>query len=885
MLLVPGETLGPYKVLSLVGAGGMGEVYRATDTRLGRTVAIKVVRDDVGERFNREIRAIANLKHPHICMVHDIGRHDSSDFLVMEYLGGETLAQRLRRGPVVIADALRYSIQIADALDCAHRAGIIHRDVKPANIMLTEDGAKLLDFGLAYRFDGGLRSDSHNAEASTGTIRLTSEGSIVGTLNYMAPEQLQGKDADARTDIFAFGAVLYEMISGQPAFEGDSSAHVISSIMTAEPPPPDVESPAAGLINNVVRLCLAKNPEHRWRAVFDVGQCLRWAASGYALPVAETKPPRNPSKLMVAGLVIAAAILALYALAPFRTELSPYEFSVIAPTEVRLSSDREGGLALSPDGNTLAFIGDRGGSWGLWVRPLGSPQARLLAGTEGASFPFWSADGRKIGFFANRKLMTISTAGGPPTAVCDAPSGRGGSWGKNGLIIFTPGLNGRIHKVHQDGGTPTPITVIDGNRGEDAHYWPEFLADDTHFIYFARSRDSTKSGIAVASVRSETNAGRAGPIVNTNSRAFYVMVPGDRLRTRTYLLFIREGILMAQAFDQSALSVLGEPQPLAERVAFSGSFGLGFFAVRGNTLAYLPSQYEDQQLAWVDTRGYASSTVGGPGHFRNPRLSPDETRVAVERVDATTGVPDIWILDLTRHSSTRFAFDKRSDGSPVWSVNGESIVFQSDRHGPSSLYRKRANGVGDDERLTQATYIQIPSDETADGTVLYSEFHPQTGNDIWMLRRGADKGPIALIRSPFNDMQPKVSPDGKFIAYASDESNRLEIYVQPFPGLTSRWQVSSTGGQQPTWQQDGKRLFYVSPANELMSVDLTSATSALQVGNPQRLFTNGSLQSTGVGYGYDVSHDGKRFLVAVPVDTESRDSVSVVLNWWLKLAR
>jgi dipeptidyl aminopeptidase/acylaminoacyl peptidase len=443
-----------------------------------------------------------------------------------------------------------------------------------------------------------------------------------------------------------------------------------------------------------------------------------------------------------------------------------------------------------------------------------------------------------------------------------------------------------VHKVPQDGGTPLPVTTFDSGLNQDAHYWPEFLPDGSRFLYFARSRFAGKSGIAIGSIEADVTHQTGTPFLYGNSRPVYARSTASGIADPGgYVLFVRDGSLMAQPFDERRLTTAGEAHAIAERVALVGNFGLAYVSAGRNVLAYLKSEDPHEQLAWVNLDGHTVGYVGPPGEYSNPRLSPDETRVAVQRTDPATGVADVWILDLLRSTSTRFAFDRRSDSCPVWSPDGKHVVFSSDRHGPASIYRKPTGGVGDEQRLTEASYIQMPGCQTADGKLLYSEFHPETGIDIWLLEPDAATRQTALLRTNFNEMQPQVSPDGKFIAYASDESSRFEIYVQPFPELSARWQISTAGGQQPVWRRDGKRLYYVAPAGELMAIDFEGARPEVRAGNPQRLLSNRGLASADNTYRYDVSFDGTRFLIPLPVGEPPADLMTVVVNWSANLTK
>jgi eukaryotic-like serine/threonine-protein kinase len=884
MALLPSQRLGPYEILSAIGAGGMGEVYRARDTRLDRIVAIKILPDrladraELRERFEREARTVASLNHPHICTLYDIGHQDGTDFLVMEYLEGETLAQRLKKGPLPLAQVLQYAIEIADALDKAHRKGITHRDLKPGNIMLTKSGTKLLDFGLAK-----LKKDTAPANVTLSKVptedAVTVQGTILGTLQYMAPEQLEVKAVDARTDIFAFGAVVYEMTTGKKAFEGKSQASFIAKILEADPPPVSSLQPMTPpALDRVVKKCLAKEPEKRWQAASDVCDELRWIAesgSQAASPPIARQKLRDWLAWSVAGIAI---LVALALAAPYfrsaTTDVRSIQFS-ISPAQ---GSDLGPQVAaVSPDGTHVAFEAtDTSGKTLLWVRPLDSPNPQPLAGTEGAATPalFWSPDSRFIGFFAEGKLKTISASGGPIQTLANA-SPWGGTWSRDGTILFTPsgGFSG-LARVSAIGGVPSPATTLDPSRGERAHRWPQFLPDG-RFLYFSLNRQRENNGIFVGSLDSKETT----RVMSTDLMAEYAP-PG-------YLLFMQEHTLIAQPFDVGHMKMTGEPSHLAEGLLTSGNGGAAGFSVseRG-VLAYTGwGTSRDKRLVWFDRAGKQLGTVGQPGNYCGPEFSPDEKRVAVEigcNEDA-----DIWSLEVARGTSTRLTFDPANDRYARWSPDRNRILFQSNRGGTVyNLYQKAANGAGNEELVMQSSESKYPYDWSRDGRfVVYAAFgsgKEATGR-LWVLPLFGEHKPFAFLKTDFMETQARFSPDGHWMAYVSDESGKDEVYISSFPEASGKVLVSTNGGVQPRWRGDGKELFYLELDRKLMAVPVKEG-SALEVGSPKSLFDFSFSPRFGFDgnpyayYQYDVTADGQRFLLTTPPENASLP-VTVVLNW------
>jgi Tol biopolymer transport system component len=897
-VIPPGSRLGPYEIVAPLGAGGMGEVYKARDTRLERTVAVKVLPShksaspEVRQRFEREAKTISQLSHPHICALYDVGSHEGTEYLVMELLEGETLAERVARGPLPLEQTLRCGQEIADALDKAHRQGIVHRDLKPGNVMLTKSGVKLLDFGLAKAFEapaskGGLTSLPTKAA-------LTQEGTILGTFQYMAPEQLEGKDADARTDIFALGAVLYEMATGRKAFSGTSQASLITAIMSSEPPViSGVQPMTPPALDRVVKTCLAKDPEDRWQSAGDVGKELKWIAEGSAggigAPVAVVSARLRRERLgwlaaaaaSAAALILAVLLLRAHPAAP-RTVRSS-----MLPPEKSLFYYEDGPMALSPDGTKLAFIATNPeGKNMLWIRPLNGMSAQPLAGTERAAYPFWSPDGRFIGFFATGKLKKIDASGGPPQTLCDAQLARGGSWSSRGVILFSPSPREPLSRVSAAGGTATPVTVLDNSRREFSHRFPHFLPDGRHYIFLAQaiqSLDAKESDVLFAG---DLESKERRPLVRVRSNAAYVPTSGGS--ARGYLVFAQDRTVFAQPFDTKSLSLSGEPVPIAEGVTFYSNFGAAMFTTSENGVFVYQSGGAggNSELVWFDRSGSRLSALGTPADYQRPRISHDGRRVAVDIVDPATSRADVWIFDVARNVSTRLTFGPADNTSPAWSPDDDRVAFTSNRNGIGDLYEKSSAGTGEDHPdFVDATTFKTLSDWSRDGTLLL--YHgisrlTKTGWDLWTYSL-IDKRPNLFLSTLATEWHPVFSPDGRWVAYTSDESGRYEVYVQPFPARGGKWQVSPEGGNQPIWAPDGKELFYMSPDNKLMEADVSGTPATFQAGSPRVLFET-RLKGL-LGRRYDVSPDGKRFLINSMIGEVKGNPMTLVENWAAELEK
>jgi len=876
MAIAAGTRFGPYEIQSPLGAGGMGEVYKARDTRLDRTVAIKILPDTLSgdsqfrDRFEREARTISQLDHAHICALYDVGQERGTSFLVMQYLEGETLAARLEHGALPVSEALKIAIQIAGALDKAHRVGITHRDLKPGNVMLTKSGAKLLDFGLAKSSPvarGGM------SVMPTTPVSITAQGTILGTFQYMAPEQVEGGEADARTDLFAFGAVLYEMVTGRPAFQGKTQASLIGSIMRDDPTlTADVGGALPPALSRVIRTCLAKNPDDRFQTAHDVALQLQWILEGGSqVGIPAPVVPAAPTSRRIAWVpwsiaalaLIAAGVLAVMVLTRTTPPARMVRFEVANPDGIF----NVGAPRLSPDGRYLAFNAtDPTGNTRIWVRQLNSLTAQPLAGTDGSARPFWSPDSRFLGFMADGKLKKIEVSGGPAQKICDAPTGADGSWSQEGVILFDGRGTDPIYRVPAAGGTPVVAVKADQTRGEAQVGWPEFLSDGKHFMYLAMSQKIEDSSYRVASIDSPDTQ----PLASAQTQLAYA--PPDRL------LFVRDQTLVTQSFDPKAMKTLGDPTPLAERIG-TDSVGLATFSIsREGTLAYRTGD-PGSRLALVDRSGRELETMGDPGEYSNPALSRDGTRLAFDLSDKGSRKIDIWIRDLARKVNSRFTFGQGSNRVPLWSPDGNTVVFASTRSGPGDLYTKTANGQGDETVLLKDDQLKFATDWSRDGRYLaYTSIDPKSSQNVWVLPMFGDKKPIAIATTDFVEGNGMFSPDGRFIAYRSDESGRNEIYVRSFPQGTGKWQISTAGGSDPSWRGDGKEIFYRGADQRLMAVDIRLGDT-VQAGVPQSLFPSRVNVVGNVRNRYSPSVDGQKFLFVAPLGRDAIAPTTVVLNW------
>jgi eukaryotic-like serine/threonine-protein kinase len=877
MPIASGKRLGPYEILSGNGAGGMGEVYRARDTRLDRIVAIKVLpahladKPELRERFEREARTIASLNHPHICTLHDIGHQDGIDYLVMEYLEGETLATRLLKGPLPLEQVLRYAIEMADALDKAHRKGITHRDLKPGNIMLTKSGAKLLDFGLAKLKQEASPAGAPLSQLPTAKDAITAQGTILGTLQYMAPEQLEGKQADARTDIFAFGAVVYEAATGKKAFEGQSQASVISAIMSSDPAPMSSLQPMTPpTLDRVVKKCLAKEPERRWQAASDVCDELKWIAEESAPRTAPAVAPATAVRVgrrWVAPLALACvfaaaiAVLAVWILKPAAPK-PVTRFAMSLPPGQRL--DQGAPVAISPDGTRLVYAaGPSILTTQLYIRAMDGLEARPIPGTEGGGDPFFSPDSQWIGFESRGPLMKVSVNGGVPVSLADATvaSFFGASWGSQGKIAFAPQAGSPIQQIPDTGGSPQPLTRLE--KGENSHRWPEFLPGGKGVLFEVGQGVPSKIAAQMPGTSEHRDLLPAGSF--------------PRYAPSGHLIYLQGSNLMAVPFDPQRLAITGAAVPVMGGV-LPGQYS---FSSTGS-LVYVPGSVEAAQLklVWVDRKG-AEQPVAAPAHnYVLPKVSPDGKRVAagIEEADS-----QIWLYDLGRDTVTRLTFEGSGNIDPVWTPDGKRVVFKGTGN---RLFWQPADGSAGAEPLTSSELAgnNVPGSWSPDGQVLaFMEINPDTGYDIYTLPL-KDGKPQPFVRTASLETAPRFSPDGHFIAYVSDESGRVEIYVRSYPGPGGKWQISTEGGTEPVWNPKGRELFYRN-GNKMVAVDV-STQPTFSAGKPKMLFEGPYVPTPRSFPDYDVSPDGQRFLMLKANEqAQAPAQINVVLNWFEELKR
>jgi eukaryotic-like serine/threonine-protein kinase len=894
MALTSGTKLGPYEIQSPLGAGGMGEVYRARDTRLERIVAIKILpshlseNPDARQRFDREARTISSLNHPNVCTLYDVGHQDGIDYLVMEYLEGETLADRLHKGPLPVEQVLKYGIEICEGLEKAHRSGVVHRDLKPGNIMLTKTGAKLMDFGLAKTSVASPAATSGLTATLTtplGSHPLTAQGTVVGTFQYMAPEQVEGKEADARSDVFALGAVLYEMATGKRAFEGKTAASAMAAVLERDPAPISSLRPTTPpALERLVKTCLDKDPEERWQTAHDVKLQLRQitesgsqagmsGSSSAAFPVGARNNRRRYLRWVLLAVTIAAA-----AAAGFFARVPRPATPVWGGLNLSGELGEEGGFVLSRDGSHLAYVAaDPQGRIVLWVRGLSSAKGVPLDGTEGVEYPFWSADGRNLGFFADGKLKRIEAAGQNLQAVCDAPNGRGGTWNQDGVIVFAPNAVGGLAKVSASGGTAAPVTQTAGSIN---HRFPHFLPDGRHFLFTVAYGKNGEDGIYFGSLDSpDIKRVSAGPSSNS------AYAPG-------YVLLVREGKLLAQPFDAQRLQVTGEPFLVSDGVRWAfDRRAADFSAAYNGTLVFLSSASSGQRLVWLDRegkeQGVAVPDIGNPtSGLLAGTLSPGGDRVAIAR--ARGAGSDIWIYNLKTALGTRLTFTDDFNESPVWSPDGSDIVFTRNLLDHYELRLKSVSGAGEEQVLVKTPGNVIASSWSRDRRYVFY------GGDIFgtsgkvqgmaLAMEGADHKAFAGTQSGGNVFAGSFSPDNKWLAYVSDESGRLEVYVTTFPAHVGKWQLSNGGvdpAMFPIWTGTGpeSEVIFRDLQSHLISVPVRTNGTSLSQGATRVLLGGRSLASSRF---IDVTRDSKRILVGLPQENASTP-LTLLLNWTANL--
>lgn len=861
MNITPGTHLGRYEIRSKIGAGGMGEVYRAFDPKINREVAIKVLpaafSADEGRlsRFEQEAQAAGALNHPNILAIYDVDIHDGAPYVVSELLAGEVLRDRLRSGSLPVRKAVDYGLQMAHGLAAAHEKGIVHRDIKPENVFITTDErVKILDFGLA-KLIGPINIEEAQTEVPTRKLH-TNPGVVVGTVGYMSPEQVRGEKVDHRSDVFAFGAVLYEMLAGQRPFRRDTAIETLNAILKEDPPQlsgTDLNFNPA--LEKVVNHCLEKNPEHRFQTARDLAFALgalsettRSTPTLIESPASALKFKREHVAWALTGLLFLTTFTSLF-LYFRRAPASAYatRFLVYPPEKAWFTVfDIPYPVAVSPDGRRLALVVTTGGQTQLWLRALDSLSAEPLANTEGARNPFWSPDGRFIGFFAGGKLKKVALSGGLPSVLCDAASvTNSGTWNSEDTILFTAGpLEKGILRVSAAGGEPTEVMKPDRSHQEIYRFWPHFLPDGRHFLYLASKGRRGESALYVGSIDSKETK----QLMQIDSRAMYAP-PG-------YLLYVREGALLARPFDATSQTFAGDEITIAEHVGNFSSTGNAYFSVsaNGDVLSYQSGRLVSR-LIWLNRNGAEIAQVGEPAAYWQPRLSPDGKKIAVNIIDSKDGTNDIWIYDLERNTFTRFTFDPGLENGSLWSPDGRRIIYAHDRDGPPHLFQKALGDTGEGELLLPPGEAgpQHPHDWSPDGQFLiYQEVRSDTGIDLFILPMSGERKPRPFANTRFREDQARISPDGKWVAYGSDRTGRSEIYVQSFQGNGEQVQISNGGGVQPRWRRDGRELFYVS-GQKLMAVTVESGDK-FKAGTPAALFSLDAIE-------YDVSADGQRFLV------------------------
>jgi eukaryotic-like serine/threonine-protein kinase len=888
-----GKSVGHYQILSLVGKGGMGEVYAAKDTRLGRKVALKLLPAEFTtdaervRRFEREARAASALNHPNILTIYDIGEDGGQHFIAAELVEGVTVRQQLEGKRPTLAEALKIAIQIAAALEAAHGAGIVHRDIKPENVMVRPDGlVKVLDFGLAKLAPPPVPLNSSEAPA---LVRQSTEaGVVLGTLRYMSPEQARGEKVDVRTDIFSLGVMLYELVAGRTPFDGMTASETIAAILRDEPPDlSGANAKAGGQFERIVRRCLEKKPERRFQSASDLGFALEtvgshtgWSSGAQSSEVAGVVADPTGGKWHIgpgqAGWLAAAVFLVVsvgLSIAYFRRaqpETHALRFTQFAPEKTNL-----GVFSVSPDGQQLAFNAtDSDRKTLLYIRPMNSFTAQALPGTEGAYLPFWSPDSRSLGFFSEGKLKRIELSGGAPQTLCESKVAGGGSWNQAGEIIL--GAGNVIHRVPATGGVPSAVTTLDPAHEEIAHRLPQFLPDGQHFLYSVGCRQASHNGIYVGSL-----SGKAPTLVrNTQFSGTY---------TAGHLLFARDGALLGQALDASALKLSGEPFLVAAQVKATGmSENLSFthFSVsEGEVLAYQSAVSQTSQMIWHDRTGKRLGAVGEPADYSNPSLSPDDKRLAVDIRSPETKKRDLWLFDLARGLKSRFTFDPADDLDSVWSKDGSRIFFSSDRKGQRDIFQKRVDATEEEELIYRSPGMKNVNDLSPDGRlVIYNVNIVGVPHGLWLLQLEGERVAKPLLKTQFGEDHAAISPDGRWMAYRSNESGRFEIYVATFPQLIGRWQVSVSGGTEPRWRRGGKELFFVAGDRKLMAAEVKTGGGVFKAGVPRLLFETQFVTPI-LRNRYVVTGDGNRFLVIARVEDTTPTLINVVVNWMAEVKR
>jgi serine/threonine protein kinase len=883
MTLSPNTRLGRYEIRSQIGAGGMGEVYRARDEKLNRDVAIKVLPTSLSQdeqrvlRFEQEAQAAGTLNHPNILSIYDVGSHEGHVYVVSELLEGETLRQLLDQREISPRKAIEYATQFAQGLSAAHEKGIIHRDLKPDNLFITkEDRVKILDFGLA-KLAQPTNETVSQTDIATRKVH-TDPGTVMGTAGYMSPEQVRGRAVDHRSDIFSFGAVLYEMLSGKRAFRGESAIETLNAILKEEPEElTNTKANIAPALERVVWHCLEKSPERRFQSAGDIAFALESlsGAGSQSSQTAAIVPSFKPTSFWRSERLIWITICGLLALtalafAYFSRQKSDAPVIRLALTKPDTTT-QAASVTISPDGSAVAFLASNPeGKVFLWVRPLSSLVAQQIDGTEGATSPFWSPDGRFIGYFANQKLMKVEAAGGKPQTICDGVENRGGSWNSEGTILFASPEG--ISSVSAQGGPPKLVTKL--YPKEEAHRWPSFLPDGKHFVFLADAETTEDHHIRVGSLDSSESDILFGAV----SRILYAK-PG-------YLVYVNQGALVARAFDADSRKVVGEPLTIVPNVAEIGSNHEYDFSISNNGVLAYQSGTSKSQLTWFDREGKKLDVVGEPGSYAAVVLSNDERRVATSLLDADSRVADIWVSDLSRKSLSKLTFEPSSEGDPVWSPDDTQIVFSSNRlgSGPVDIYRKPASGAGNDELILQSEGAKFPTSWSQDGQlVMFENWGSKTKAGLWVLSLPDKQVKELLQATAYDIFQGQISPDSKFVAYTSNESARDEVYVQPITVNGEKWRISSNGGSSATWRRDGKELFYITNDGKVMAVEIKSS-QPFEIGVPRQLFQT-AIKNLQRSLCYSPSKDGQRFLINTYAEVSNPAPMTVVFNWTTDLKK
>ena len=863
--------------ITLLTVTFVGEVYKAKDSRLDRIVAVKVLpatfalNDDIKQRFEREAKTISSLNHPNICTLFDVGKQDGLQYLVMEFIEGETLSEKIKRGPILMKEFLEISIQIADALDKAHRQGLIHRDLKPGNIMLTKSGAKLLDFGLAKI---QMENSAPGVQSITQTTPLTGVGTLLGTMQYMAPEQLEGAEADTRSDIFAFGAVMYEMATGAKAFGGGSQASLIASILKEEPRSVSEISPLLPpILEQTISQCIAKDPEQRWQSVADLKRSLQWIADGKVGSSSHSLIPANRSTRETIIMIAMLCFFLVAATFGYMYFNQPQEEKIVS----RFTIDIEQGLTniswprISPDGKLIAFRGtDSLSIRRTWVRPIGSLEAYPLFGTENASRHYWSPDSKSIIYFDNNKLMKISATGGQSQLLSEGVNGSDCSWGSKDIIIFDGRTGDPLRVVSANGGVITTTAEVDKDNGEVFIGWPWFLPDGEHFIFIANSIDSTQSQVSTI---------KLGSINSSESKVLLPIKAEARIEYSKdgYIIFVQDNNLMALPFDDKKLEVIGEAKPIAQQIALTQNAHT-FSIANNGTLVYQSSNTNaTSQFEWVDRDGKEISKVGAVGNYYDCDISPDGTKL-VYVIQEPGKAGDIWVYDLIRNIPTKLTFDDFDQTWPVWAPDGKSIAYASNKNGTYDIFEKNINGLEEEKLLYKNDTANAgPSCFTTDKKKLV--FVPQpSSRDIGILYLDDSNRVDMFANTSFSEQMPRLSPNDKYVAYLSAESGRLELYVRQLASGGGKWQLSKDGAVFPRWSADGSELFYMSFNGDIIAIPVKT-DGVFEAGNPSTLFKSNLQQRIGYQIGpYDVSNDGKKFLLNSRISGSTTRKLIIVLN-------